>query len=306
MSVAALDEIVEDWLLARRRPGTAKPYRSAMNAFVQWCTDRDVDPLDATQQDIDRYRHHLARRRGRAGRALAPSTQHRHLSTIASFYGFAMQNPRYGVERNPAEHVQRPEVDRESTRQGLLLDEAHALLKASIAAGPRTAALVHLLLSTGMRVSEACGVEVRDVGWSDDGTSRTVRVARKGGRVTTVPLQLASWEVIDRYLQERKEGPTGPVLLTERGAMSPNTAWRIITELTGSLWSHKTITPHSLRHTATTLALDAGQPLQEVQTLMGHRSPATTLRYDRARKARGHAASRALGQVLFGAEEGES
>lgn len=292
---------MEDWLLSQRRPRTKKPYRSAINAYLAWCRNRGLDPLAAVRRDIDKYRHHLAERRKRNGRRLSAATQCRHLSTLASFYRFAVRGP-YGIEVNPTEHVQRPEVDKESKREGLLLHEAHAVLAASITADERTAAVVHLLLSTGLRVSEACGVDTRDVGWSSDNLSRTVKVERKGGKDTVVPLQLASWRVIERYLNVRPQGPTGPLLMTQRGAMSPSTAWQIVTDLTSAVVPNKTISPHSLRHTATTLALDAGQPLQEVQVLMGHSSPATTLRYDRARQSRGHAASRALGEALFGAQ----
>lgn len=291
-----VDDLVEGWLLSQRMPSTAKPYRSAIRAYLDWCAERDLPPLDATRRDVDRYRQYLARRRA-TGRPLAASTQARHLTTVASFYRYVILEGDVGLEHNPAENVRRPRVDNESKTEGLNLDEARALLAASVEDGPRTAALLHLLLSTAMRVSEACGATTRDLGWTDNGV-RTVRVIRKGGKDARIRIMPAFWQVIDDYLQGRPQGPTGPLLMTERGQMDRNTARDIVVRLAKQVVPHKGIHPHSLRHTAATLALNEGVSLQEVQAMLGHSTPAMTMRYDRAREQRGHQASAALGDAL--------
>lgn len=290
------EDLTEDWLMSQRAPSTAGPYRIAITAFIAWCDREHVDPLVATRRDIDRYRHYLAspsRPRG----PLGPASIYRHLSTISSWYRFGIQDGR--LEVNPVDAIKRPRVQNESLSEGLTAAEARGLLAASIADGPRAAALVHLLLATGARVSEVCSASTSDLGWDDDG-ARTLKIVRKGGHPARVPIAPAFWRVVQAYLDGRPQGPEGPLLLTERGAMSRGAAWAIVHRLAAEVAPRKRISPHSLRHTAATIALDAGQPLQEVQEMLGHRAPATTLRYDRARGTRGRAASRAVADVLTG------
>lgn len=290
-----VDDFVEGWLLSQRMPSTQVPYRSALDLYRQWCDLNGVEVLHSTRRDINRYRLHLARVRRANGKTLAPATQHLRLTAVASFFKYLAYEG--VIEHSPAENVRRPQITTESTRQGLTLDEARALLAASVEAGPRTAALVHLLLSTALRVSEACSVTTNDLGWTDGGV-RTVRLLRKGGKPATIRIQPAFWAVIDAYLQERPQGPTGPLLLTERGRMDRNTARDLVAKLAKTVTT-KTISPHSLRHTAATLMLDEGVPMQEVQAVLGHASPAMTQRYDRARENRGQLGSATLSDALM-------
>ncbi len=291
---ARRDQLAEDWLLSQRSASTAGPYRIVIAAFIGWCDRQSVDPLSATRRDVDRYRHYLVSP-GRPRGPLNAATAYRHLSTISSWYRFGIQEG--WLDANPVDAIRRPVVDTESRAEGLSINEAQRLLSASIKAGPRTAALVHLLLSTGARVSEMCSATTSSLGWDSDG-ARALRVVRKGGKEALISIQPAFWAVVDRYLQERLQGPDGPLLMTQRGPMSRQTAYQIISDLARQVVPQKRISPHSLRHTAATLALDAGEPLQEVQEMLGHRAPATTLRYDRARGTRGRAASRAVADIL--------
>lgn len=295
------DDLTEDWLMSQRQPSTAVPYRHAITAFFTWCEHRGTDPLTARRRDIDAYRHHLMGSY-RSGGPLSPSTTARHLSTISSWYRFGIFEGQ--LEVNPVLAVKRPVVDADSKTQGLSLDEAAAMLAASVAAGPRTGAVLHLLLSTGARVSEMCAATTSDLGWDDD-SARTVRIVRKGGKEARVSVQPILWAPVQHYLEERPKGPDGPLLATERGAMARSTAWRIVSELAAEVVPRKRIHPHSLRHTAATLALDLGQPIQEVQQMLGHKAVATTVRYDRARASRGRAGWRALGQALAGTEDAD-
>lgn len=290
-------ELTEDWLLAQRQPSTTGPYRSAITAFFEWCDRRGVDPLDARRRDIDAYRHHLASPQ-RPGGTLRAATVYRHLSTISSWYHFGIQDGR--LEINPVLAVKRPRVDQESRTEELTLDEAVAMLAASLRADPRTAALLHLLLGTGARVSEICTATTADLGWGKDG-ERTLRIVRKGGRESRVPVQLVMWAPVQDYLEGRPQGPEGPLLLTERGAMDRRTAWQIVSDLAGEVVRSKRVHPHSFRHAAATIALNLGQPIQEVQEMLGHKSVATTMRYDRARGSRGGQASRAVADAVAAA-----
>lgn len=292
-----LDDLIEAWLDAQRMPSTREPYRSAITLFRRWCDDRGVDVLAASQRDINRYRQHLARPRAN-GRSYANSTQHLRLSAVSSFYRHAAVEGL--IEHNPVENVKRPPLSSESPREPISLDQARQLLAASVEKGPRTAALVHLLLSTAMRVSEACSADTRDLGWSNGKQVRTVKIVRKGGKPATVRIQPQFWAVIDTYLQTRPQGPTGPLLLTERGQMDRNTAWAIVVGLAREVLPGVPVSPHVLRHTAATLMLNAGAPMQEVQAVLGHTTPAMTQRYDGDRENRGQIGSAMLGDALLG------
>lgn len=299
-----IDDLIGAWLDAQRMPSTVTPYRAAITLYRQWCDDRGIDMLTATRRDITRYRQHLGRRQPN-GKPYANTTQNLRLSAVSSFYRHAAEEGL--IEHNPVDNVKRAPVSQESPREPLSLDQARRLLSASLDKDPRTAALIHLLLSTAMRVSEACSADTRDLGWSGDGTIRTVRIVRKGGKPATVRIQPRFWSVIDAYLQTRKQGPTGPLLLTERGQMDRNTAWAIVVGLAREVLPTTPVSPHVLRHTAATLMLNAGAPMQEVQAVLGHTTPTMTQRYDGDRGNRGQIGSAMLGDALLGgATEGDT
>lgn len=281
------------WTLASRSAQTRDVYERGIADWFAFCDRNGVAVFAAEQHHVDAYRHELAD----AGRQ--PATIARHLSTVSSFYRYVLRHGRPSpVERNPAEWVERPRVDRTSRRAGLDLTEARMLRAASLTRDARTAALVHLLLGTAMRVSEAVTATVDGLGWSDNG-DRTLAVVRKGGQPDVVVIEPADWQVIDRYLTGRPEVPAGWLFATTGGRrMTRQTAYRIVREVADPITGPgRKVGAHSLRHTAATLALDAGQPIQEVQGMLRHASAETTQRYDRAWRERGRGATRALAQV---------
>jgi site-specific recombinase XerD len=281
------------WTLASRSAQTRDVYERGIADWFAFCDRNGVAVFAAEQHHVDAYRHELAD----AGRQ--PATIARHLSTVSSFYRYVLRHGRPSpVERNPAEWVERPRVDRTSRRAGLDLTEARMLRAASLTRDARTAALVHLLLGTAMRVSEAVTATVDGLGWSDNG-DRTLAVVRKGGQPDMVVIEPADWQVIDRYLTGRPEVPAGWLFATTGGRrMTRQTAYRIVREVADPITGPgRKVGAHSLRHTAATLALDAGQPIQEVQGMLRHASAETTQRYDRAWRERGRGATRALAQV---------
>lgn len=290
-----LPALVENWMAAQLSPLTRESYGQIAREYLGWLERGGADWLQAQRGDVDRYRQWLSNRT-RPGGALGTVTIAKRLSVLASLYKFVLEEPASPIERSPLDRVRRPRVRGESRRDGLTLMQARALLAASLEAGPRPAALVHLLLMTAMRVSEACGATTADLRIVDG--ERRLQVVRKGGTPDEVLLPSRCWEVLDRYLGERKYGREGPLLMTVHGAMSRKTAYLIVAGLARGVAPGQRIGPHSLRHTAATLALDDGRPLQEVQQMLGHSSPQMTMRYDRARAGRGRAAGRALGALL--------
>ncbi len=143
-------------------------------------------------------------------RGLARSTIGRRLSTVAGFYRFAVIDG--AIDASPAEYVRRPKIDTESTTLGLDRMELGAFLAQAAAAGPVDHAVACLLGLLGLRVSEACAIDIEHLG-SERG-HRTVTVVGKGrqGRRHSSPPRVA--RSIDVAAGERLEGP---VLLCRSG-----------------------------------------------------------------------------------------
>lgn len=284
------------WIASFTSVGTRDTYSDGIDRWFAWCDTHGLDVWDAQPHHVDGYRNMLV------DRGAQPATVARHLATVSSFYRHILRRARPGpILTNPAADVDRAHVDTASRRDGLDAAQARAIRAVSIQQGPRSAALVHLLLGTALRVSEAVGASVDGLGWNTDGDC-TLAVLRKGGRPDVVVIEAADWAVLGQYLVERREVPDRWLFATTGGRrMSRQTAYRLVRQaafpVVGEL---KTIGPHSLRHTAATLALDAGLPVQEVQGMLRHASWATTQRYDRAARERGRGASRKLAEVYRG------
>lgn len=278
--LGTVDELVAGFLLSKRSPRTRAAYRADLTAWVAWCAAVGVDVLAAGIHHADAYLRLLAEAGDpRTGRALAAASIARRTAALHGFYRYATRHG--AVTGSPFTDAQRPAVDDESMASGLTRREVHALLAAARAHSPRSAALVALLLLNGLRISEALGARIDDL--SSDRGHRVLRIRRKGGRRAKTPLTPDVSHALDELIGERT---TGPVFATASGkALDRTAAWRLLRRLAAAagIDSPERISPHSMRHTFATTALDAGVPLRDVQDSMGHRDPRTTRVYDRTR-----------------------
>jgi integrase/recombinase XerD len=162
--------------------------------------------------------------------------------------------------RDPAANVRRPKVDPESRTLGLDRNELGALLVQAGLGSPRDHALIALLALNGLRISEALGADIDDL--DVDRGHRTLRVVRKGGKQVTIPLAPRTARALDPYIGERA---TGPIFLGAAvGRMDRYAADRTVKRLARRAGIGKRISPHSLRHSFITAALDAGVPVRDV------------------------------------------
>ncbi|MEU8260577.1 tyrosine recombinase XerC [Micromonospora sp. NPDC048999] len=144
----------------------------------------------------------------------------------------------------------------------------------------RDRVLLELLYGTGVRISEACGLDVTDV----DHARRVVRVFGKGGRERAVPYGVPAQHALDAWLSRGRPALAGPgsgtaLLLGARGGrLNPTTARRIVAGYSEATGLPHT-TPHALRHSAATHLLEGGADLRAVQELLGHSSLASTQIY---------------------------
>ncbi|MGY3382105.1 integrase/recombinase XerD [Arthrobacter sp. TE12231] len=286
--------IIAAWKLAQTSPHTLRAYSRSMTDYCGWLDTRGMDLLTVRRPIIDGYRHTLTG---------APATVAAKLAALSSFYRYAVSADL--IASNPVELVKRPKVDPDhSGTEGLSKDQARALLAAARADGPRSHALVSLLLFTGVRLSEALNASTTDYG--HDTGHRTLSIRRKGGKDGKVAVPAPAVEALNAYLgttgREVVAGTAGgglPLFTTATGKpWNPSEAFRTVQRLAKAAGIEGQISPHSLRHTFATIALDAGTTLHDLQDSMGHADPRTTRRYDRAgqrlEKAAGYDVARAL------------
>jgi integrase/recombinase XerD len=205
-------------------------------------------------------------------RRFKPSTVSRRFSVTAGFYRTAVID---GVlEHSPAEHVRRPAVPPESPTLGFTHLQFEAMLTASReSASEYDFALVAMLGLLGLRIFEATGADIADLG--EEHGHRVLRVCGKGTKVVLVPLPPAVGRAIDRAVAGRT---SGPILLNSRGArMDRHAATRRLRNLARAAGVRIGRThPHMLRHTFVTTMLDAGVDLRDLQIAARHADPRTT------------------------------
>lgn len=259
---------------------TRRAYRRAIEDFF---TRTGLSLSEVRREDVIRYRNALMRE-------YSPSTVALRLSVLSQVFEEA--KIRGMVEKNPLERLRRPKLSRESTTEGLTEKEAAVMLTTcdrSKVKGARDYALLKLMLYTALRRSEVCALR-----WGDIHQERghwVLWIRGKGGRLGKVKLQVAVLRAIEEYfgISGRENSPEAPLFVAaqhNRGEvpLSTNTIAQIIKRRAKQAGITKRITPHSLRHTAITLALDGGATIRQAQYLAGHADPKTTMRYDRNRE----------------------
>jgi integrase len=176
-------------------------------------------------------------------------------------------------------NVRRPRVERISTTQGLSRTEFADMLRAVESMAPRDHALICLLGLNGLRVSETCALQIEELGHHKG--QRTAYLNRKGGKVQTVPMSHRTAWAVSTATGDRTEGP---LLITRNGTqLDRRGAARIVGRVARRAGITKRITPHSLRHTFVTMALDAGQAERDIAISTGHSDTRMVAYYDRGR-----------------------
>jgi site-specific recombinase XerD len=264
------DQLAALAFLARYSGRTLEAYRHDLRALFQWAADHDLPVLEATRTHLELYRAAMEER------GLAASTIDRRLSTACGFYRFAHIDGR--ISSNPAQYVRRPRVQPAEGR-GLDRGELARLLFTAERFDHAHAALAVLLGLNGLRVSEACGANIEDMGMERG--HRVLRIVGKGSKPALIPLVPRTARTIDLAVGERRDGP---ILVRQDGRrLDRRTAHRWVQSI-GRRAGLGSVHPHMLRAGFIMAALDAGVPLREVQLAARHSDPRTTTVYDRRRQ----------------------
>ncbi len=260
--------------LARYKGLTRSHTESDLRIWLRWCAEHRLDPLRAERAHIELYVRWMQEVRG-----FKASTISRRLSVVIGFYRTCAIDGI--IPTSPAEHVRRPNVPPESPTLGLSHLQFEAMLTtAKASTNINDFALVAMLGLLGLRIFEACGANIEDLG--EEHGHRVLRVRGKGGKVVQTPLPPAVQRAIERTVDGRM---SGPILRCTRGTrMDRHSATRRLRALAKAAGvTTARMHPHMLRHTFVTTMLDAGVDLRDVQIAARHADPRTTMRYDRAR-----------------------
>jgi site-specific recombinase XerD len=258
--------------LARYRGMTLRAYKQDMLAFVRWCAERQLEPLQAERPHLELYLRWME------NHGYAAATIGRRFGTVAGFYKYAVLDGH--LTANPAMAVERPKVRWEGQRRTVLHPlEYAALLSAARQDGASSHALVALLGMLGLRVSEACGADVHDLHY--DSGYELLTIMGKGHRPAHMPLPVPVLRAVHEATADRD---SGPILLNRVGTrMTPASATGRLRHLGRLIGLEHPISPHSLRRTFCTAGLVSGVPLRDMQYAMRHSDSRMTLRYDMSR-----------------------
>ena len=278
----------------RFSPRTVEAYRRDLERFTAfWENEFANSPAAKTPLSkvdtlaVRSYLAHLHRDK-LANRSLA-----RHLSTLRSFFRWACREGH--LEKNPARGLPSPRVPKTLPR-AMSLPDTERLLSAEeeeTFVPERERALFELLYATGLRVSEASGLDLADVDFS----SRLVRVMGKGSRERIVPFGDAAADALREYLPSREAirhravdsrgRGDEPLFVNARGGrLTSRSMARLLKRRLRAAGLPEEISPHALRHTFATHLLQAGADLRAIQELLGHASLSTTQKYTHLDAAR--------------------
>lgn len=272
-----LERLVARWLAAQTNPNTITAYRADIlgpttkgTPWTAFCAAHGTHPLTTDRAAVDLWRHTLT------ADGCAPSTVARRLASLSSLYDYAVDES--SASSNPVKRVKRPRVADDAQALGLTPDDIKRLLAAAETHSPQAHALIALLATTGLRVTEALSVDADKITLVRGHS--TVTVATKGGKNRAVVLTPGTRGLVDDLGRH-----TGPVFRDRTGKRLTRKAAASLLRLLGTRAGIPGLHPHALRHSAATNALEAGVELQKVQDFLGHADPRTTRRYDRARQA---------------------
>lgn len=259
------DRIVSDFRLGNYRDSTAREYLRCIQNF----SDHYMRcPSDLGRVEVRGFLEHLL-----VVRKLGASALKGYVAALKFVYTRTLGRPEVVA------WIPWPRIRSELP---VVLDPAEVKEILVAIEPPLYRALFVTVYATGIRISEACSLEIEDL----DSRRGVIRIRGKGGRERYVPLHEKLLGVLRRYY--RCQRPKGtwlfPGTMSDRH-VSPDQARRALHKAVGKTSVKKRVTPHLLRHSCATHLLEAGVELRVIQALLGHASIRTTVRYTRVSAA---------------------
>lgn len=262
-------------LLRGLSPNTLDAYMHDVGKLLAWCEAEGKDPLRLELSDLETFSASLH------DLGIASSTHARILCGVRAFCHF-LELDGY-IEQDPSELLESPIQDKHlpevlSTQE---VDQLEAGIDPDKWEGQRNRAIIEVLFSCGLRVSELVSLRLSQV-YEEEGY---VRITGKGSKERLVPISPAAIRELHQWYEDRskmriKPGEEDYVFLNRRGSHLTRTMILImIKRLAAQVGIKKTISPHTLRHSFATALLEGGASLRAIQAMLGHENIGTTQIY---------------------------
>lgn len=281
---AAIQAFYVDRKAAGYSPRTLESYRTHLGELRAFLDERQIGRVaDITAQDLVAYQNRILLARGREGEPLSLSAQLHYLTTAKALFRYLV---RTGVVLiDPTQHLELPRV--QNRPPALVLDEA-AIRRLLVAPNVRTVfgvrdrAMLELLYSTGIRVSELIGLNTFDI----DRVQGELAVRRgKGGKGRRIPAGTLACEWVGQYLETARpqlvRRPSEAALFVSQWGRRLDRAnvERLVRTYARAAKLSGRVTPHVIRHSFATHMLRGGANLRHVQEMLGHSKLSTTQIY---------------------------
>ena len=254
----------------RLSENTVESYMRDLRQFAHFILRQyDVTPRKVERTMIERYMGWLFER----GRE--KTSQARCLCGIRSFFNFLLISDQ--IEVSPAEFVDTPKFARHlpDVLTTAEIDRIIATVDMRTTKGIRDSAMLEVLYSCGLRVSELTSLRLSDLFFGEG----YIRVIGKGDKQRLVPISTVARDKIQRYLEERRSARSGEevVFLNNRGGQLTRVmVFTILKQAARCAGIDKHISPHTFRHSFATHLLEGGASIRQVQEMLGHESILTT------------------------------
>jgi site-specific recombinase XerD len=267
-------------------PLTVRNYKHYLNRFLDWMAKEGIrqDLKDINQDVVRSFRVYLSNLSDRKGGSLSRKTQGYHAIALRSFLKWLIKND-YQVMA--PDKIDLPKIEERQVKF-LTGEQVDRLLNAptlSTIQGKRDKAILEVLFSTGLRVSELTKLNKDKV----DLDRREFGIIGKGGRARVVFLSTRAAEWLEKYLSARDDhfsplfirhkGHVEPTTPDEKMRLTPRSVQRMIKKYVRKIKLPVDATPHVLRHSFATDLLMAGADIRSVQEMLGHKNIATTQIY---------------------------
>jgi integrase/recombinase XerD len=264
-------------------PNTLEAYQNDLNHLLEFLQEKNLCYKNVTIEDLQHFCAVLIDL-GISARSLA-----RTLSGLRSFYRFLLLEGE--VENDPTELLEGPKISRHIP-DVLTVEEIDRMISCidlSKQEAQRNRAILEVLYSCGLRVSELCQLKLSSL-YLDEGF---IRVEGKGNKERLVPISEKAIKELNFWFSERVHIPIKPgnedyvfVSFRRGGALTRVMVFYIIKELAERAGIHKSISPHTFRHSFATHLLEGGANLRAIQSMLGHESIGTTEIYTHIDTAR--------------------
>lgn len=253
-------------------PNTVAAYLRDLQKLVDFATAEKLDILQVTYENLEQFLAQLW------DIGADPRSVARIISGIRSFYGFLLLDEY--IESDPTELLESPKIGMKLP-EVLSVDEIDRMLSTidvSTMEGQRNRAMLEVLYSCGLRVSELISLRISDIYPEEE----FIRVEGKGSKQRLVPISQVALDEIRNYMEYRgeltvKRGAEDILFLNRRGGkLSRVMVFYIVKQQAEIAGIQKTISPHTFRHSFATHLLEGGANLRAIQEMLGHEKITTT------------------------------